>query len=83
MSGAQRKPLHDKRHPNGKINCTLAPIKSPCRAVCKMDEATGFCVGCLRTLGEIAAWGQADEDFKQQVLLQIAVRQITHQGLIV
>jgi len=78
MSGAQRKPQQDQCHPHGEINCTLAPIKSPCRAVCKMDEATGLCVGCWRTLGEIAAWGQADEDFKQQVLRRISVRRVTH-----
>ena len=28
-----------------------------------MDEASGLCEGCLRTIGEIAAWGgMADGD---------------------
>ena len=36
---------------------------SPCIGVCLMDSDTGFCSGCLRTLGEIAAWsGASDED---------------------
>jgi predicted Fe-S protein YdhL (DUF1289 family) len=32
------------------------PVASPCISVCKMDEARGLCVGCMRTLDEIAAW---------------------------
>ena len=29
-------------------------VPSPCISVCRMDEATGLCQGCWRTLGEIA-----------------------------
>ena len=35
---------------------TSAPVASPCISVCRMDDATGLCSGCLRTLDEIAAW---------------------------
>lgn len=39
------------------------PVASPCVNVCTMDEATGWCAGCLRTLGEIASWsGYAEAD---------------------
>ena len=31
-----------------------AAVPSPCIAVCRMDAATGWCEGCLRTLDEIA-----------------------------
>ncbi|MCB1539331.1 MAG: DUF1289 domain-containing protein [Rhodoblastus sp.] len=31
--------------------------QSPCNGVCRMDDATGLCVGCGRTLSEIANWG--------------------------
>src|SRR6185436_11265642 len=31
-------------------------LESPCIKVCSMDAATGLCVGCLRTLDEIAGW---------------------------
>ena len=30
--------------------------QSPCNGVCRMDDATGLCVGCGRTLSEIANW---------------------------
>ncbi|MBK9439969.1 MAG: DUF1289 domain-containing protein [Comamonadaceae bacterium] len=42
-------------------------VASPCMSVCQMDEATGLCVGCLRTLDEIAQWGNADAAFKRGV----------------
>ena len=37
-------------------------IASPCIDVCKIDEASGLCLGCWRTLAEIAAWGGAGDD---------------------
>jgi predicted Fe-S protein YdhL (DUF1289 family) len=43
------------------------PVPSPCIDVCRMDEATGWCVGCLRTLDEIALWSALDDDDKRQV----------------
>ncbi|BCO29615.1 hypothetical protein MIZ03_4538 [Rhodoferax lithotrophicus] len=49
-------------------------LPSPCMSVCQMDEASGLCRGCLRTLAEIAAWGHADEAFKRQVWSDIKVR---------
>lgn len=33
---------------------------SPCISVCRMDTAQQYCVGCLRTLDELCAWGTAD-----------------------
>jgi len=32
------------------------PVGSPCINVCKMDDARGLCLGCMRTIDEIAAW---------------------------
>ncbi len=29
---------------------------TPCTGVCRMDETTGLCAGCLRTLAEITHW---------------------------
>lgn len=33
-------------------------VPSPCIGVCRIDEAAGWCVGCLRTRDEITDWGQ-------------------------
>ena len=32
-------------------------MKSPCIKVCQMDPQRGVCLGCARTLDEIARWG--------------------------
>ncbi|WP_374662152.1 DUF1289 domain-containing protein [Inhella sp.] len=51
-----------------------APVASPCINVCRMDAASGLCLGCARTLDEIAAWSQAGPADKQAVLRQLPAR---------
>ncbi len=36
-------------------------IGSPCNSVCRMDAEGVYCVGCFRTLEEIAGWSGFDE----------------------
>jgi predicted Fe-S protein YdhL (DUF1289 family) len=40
-----------------------------------MDPITGYCLGCFRTIGEIAGWGTAGRAEKQRILERIAHRQ--------
>jgi predicted Fe-S protein YdhL (DUF1289 family) len=42
-------------------------IPSPCINVCRMNPATGWCEGCLRTIDEIAAWSTLDDAAKRVV----------------
>ncbi len=49
-------------------------VASPCISVCKIDEASGLCVGCLRTLDEIAAWSVLDASEKRAVIAALAIR---------
>ncbi|HSQ80521.1 MAG TPA: DUF1289 domain-containing protein [Casimicrobiaceae bacterium] len=51
-----------------------ARVASPCISVCRMDEATGLCVGCQRTLEEIAAWGALDDAARRAVWVAITRR---------
>jgi predicted Fe-S protein YdhL (DUF1289 family) len=38
-------------------------IATPCVKVCAVDGTTGVCLGCRRTLPEIAGWSRlSDED---------------------
>jgi predicted Fe-S protein YdhL (DUF1289 family) len=46
---------------------TGVPVKSPCTSVCRMDERTGWCEGCLRTIDEIARWSTLDDAAKGRV----------------
>ena len=52
------------------------PVASPCISVCTMDEATGWCVGCLRTLDEIAVWSLLDEADKREVWVELSHRRV-------
>ncbi len=50
------------------------PVPSPCVNICRMDEASGLCEGCQRTLDEIAFWSVMDEDDKRVVWAHLAQR---------
>jgi predicted Fe-S protein YdhL (DUF1289 family) len=49
-------------------------VPSPCISVCKMDDASGLCTGCFRTIDEIAAWGMLDDDTRREVWQAIGER---------
>ena len=49
-------------------------VPSPCRNVCHMHEPSGHCVGCGRTLDEIALWTVLDDDDKRAVWALLPVR---------
>lgn len=43
---------------------------TPCVGICRMD-ADGLCIGCRRTLGEIAAWGTMTQDDRQRWMREV------------
>jgi predicted Fe-S protein YdhL (DUF1289 family) len=47
---------------------------SPCTGVCLLDEATGWCVGCGRDIGEIAEWGSASPERRNEILQALPAR---------
>jgi len=47
---------------------------TPCIAVCQIDPKTGFCMGCYRTLKEIAQWGKFSEDARVALLPELERR---------
>lgn len=49
-------------------------IESPCVSLCVMDEASGWCLGCGRTIDEIARWGSTDEADRAAVMAELAAR---------
>ncbi len=49
-------------------------VPSPCVNVCRMNERTGLCEGCARTIDEIAVWSVLDDDGKRAVWAAIAER---------
>lgn len=47
---------------------------SPCNQVCRIDSGTGLCLGCKRTLEEIADWPILSRSDKLKVLEQVKTR---------
>lgn len=50
------------------------PVPSPCNSVCRMNERSGLCEGCLRTLDEIANWSQWPPSERRAVWERLAQR---------
>jgi predicted Fe-S protein YdhL (DUF1289 family) len=50
------------------INIAPPRIESPCISICALDD-DNVCVGCYRTLDEIAIWNQASNDEKKIILI--------------
>lgn len=50
------------------------PIDSPCIKICRLDSRTGLCIGCFRTLDEIAHWSQMEDSQHLEVLAAITRR---------
>ena len=42
-------------------------VGSPCCSVCKMNDRSGLCEGCYRTIDEIIAWSTMPDDAKRRV----------------
>lgn len=51
-----------------------AAVPSPCTGTCRLDPAGAICLGCRRTLAEIAAWRDLDDAQKRAVLAQLPRR---------
>ena len=47
---------------------------SPCNSICKIDPASGRCLGCKRTLEEIADWPMLRAAQKRAVLERLEGR---------
>jgi uncharacterized protein len=48
-------------------------VPSPCIDVCRLD-AQGLCVGCRRTIDEIAEWPRASDARRRAILGAIDLR---------
>jgi predicted Fe-S protein YdhL (DUF1289 family) len=53
-----------------------APLRSPCISVCAIDARTGYCLGCRRTLKEIAGWTGFNDRERDAILAQLPGRSV-------
>ena len=51
-----------------------AEPQSPCVRVCVVEPASRLCIGCLRTIDEIAAWGGMTAEARRAVMAELPGR---------
>ena len=49
-------------------------IATPCVKVCVVDGASSLCLGCFRTLSEIAGWSRLTDDERAAVMTDLPSR---------
>ena len=51
-----------------------ASIATPCVKVCVVDGESGLCLGCLRTLAEIAEWSALSAEARAAIMKSLPSR---------
>ena len=54
---------------------TQNEVASTCIGVCTEDDATGFCLGCYRSLDEIKGWWDMNPADQKNLLAALEERQ--------
>jgi hypothetical protein len=49
-------------------------IVTPCVKVCIVDGESGLCLGCFRTLGEVARWSSLSEADRDEIMTALPDR---------
>jgi predicted Fe-S protein YdhL (DUF1289 family) len=52
----------------------MASIESPCTKICVIHTAEGLCLGCGRSLSEIAAWTTLSGQDRSRVMADLPRR---------
>ena len=50
------------------------PIETPCVSVCIVDGMTSTCIGCARTLPEIAQWTKFTPARRREITAELPAR---------
>jgi predicted Fe-S protein YdhL (DUF1289 family) len=51
--------------------------ETPCVKVCTLDARQGFCLGCGRTIDEIARWASMSAAERSRVMNELPERRMT------
>lgn len=51
-------------------------VKSPCIGVCAIDDLSGQCYGCYRTIEEIKAWWEMSPKEQSLLIEELEARQL-------
>jgi uncharacterized protein len=61
--------------PDAKVPCIETPcIETPCNRVCVVDPVLRLCIGCGRSLDEIARWTEFTGAERLRIMAQLPAR---------
>jgi len=60
------------------MNAQQETAASPCISICVIDEPTGLCAGCYRTLAEIAGWIDLSAPERRAIIEELPLRRAMH-----
>jgi uncharacterized protein len=52
----------------------MPSIESPCAKICTLEPVSGLCLGCGRTLREIASWSAFTASERASVMMELPAR---------
>ena len=52
----------------------MATIETPCTKVCIVEHKSGLCLGCARTLAEIANWSGYTDSERSSIMTELPLR---------
>ncbi|MGH1329352.1 MAG: DUF1289 domain-containing protein [Paracoccaceae bacterium] len=53
---------------------TPPKLQSPCVDICVIEPASRLCIGCLRSIDEIAAWGGMSDAARALIMAELPAR---------
>lgn len=56
------------------VDAHSGEVPSPCIQICIIEPGDGLCVGCARTLGEIASWSSMSNEARRAVIQRLPHR---------
>jgi predicted Fe-S protein YdhL (DUF1289 family) len=56
------------------MNGPPRPVVTPCVKVCIVDGESGLCLGCYRTLREVAQWASLAESERERIMNALPAR---------
>jgi len=58
----------------GSMNAIEADIETPCNRVCALHPVSGLCMGCGRSVEEIAGWIGFDDKERSAIMMRLPMR---------
>jgi predicted Fe-S protein YdhL (DUF1289 family) len=52
----------------------MAAIETPCEKICILDQPSGLCRGCGRSLAEIERWTKYSDDERALIMAELPQR---------